>query len=391
MKRIAVFGASGFIGATVVERLLALGNHDINPIIHSSGNAWRLSRHGIKLASADVLDERSVRSAIDGCSHVVNCILGSKAAMLHGLNNILRACQDAGVKRFVHLSSVSVYDGQRPGSLVHENVTPKPKKSTYGWIKLRQDEMVKAACGRGLPSIVICPPNISGIYSSFLLRVVASMREGRLAVMEDGKAPCSLVDIQDVAQAIEQALFCDQADGSRVFVTNWEDKTWFDLVEALAPLADCILPLPSITRDESYRIAYPGSEQTISVLRSVKFLVSQLVSREFRKMMMHDPLLGRSLDLIRALIGRLPKPVEYSLLDFARGSDPINNLSDKQTYDAHLCGVQWRAVRYSYNKAKEMLKYEPRYSFSKSIDAFCSWYKAVHGLDSMYWPLLRQL
>jgi len=50
MKRIAVVGASGFVGSTLVERLLARGDVEVVPFIHTSGNAMRLARRGIEAA-----------------------------------------------------------------------------------------------------------------------------------------------------------------------------------------------------------------------------------------------------------------------------------------------------------------------------------------------------
>ncbi|PYV39918.1 MAG: dihydrodipicolinate reductase, partial [Acidobacteria bacterium] len=39
--RVAVVGASGLVGATLVERLVVLPGCEVVPLIHSSGNAWR--------------------------------------------------------------------------------------------------------------------------------------------------------------------------------------------------------------------------------------------------------------------------------------------------------------------------------------------------------------
>ena len=81
MGTVAVFGAAGFVGATLVERLLAGGRHEVRPYIHSTGNAWRLSRHGLELRSVDVRDRALVREALVGVSHVVNCTPGPRDVM----------------------------------------------------------------------------------------------------------------------------------------------------------------------------------------------------------------------------------------------------------------------------------------------------------------------
>ena len=55
MRRIAIVGASGFVGSTLVERLLAQAQDEVLPLIHSSGNAWRLARLSIDLPAVDLL------------------------------------------------------------------------------------------------------------------------------------------------------------------------------------------------------------------------------------------------------------------------------------------------------------------------------------------------
>jgi uncharacterized protein YbjT (DUF2867 family) len=85
VTRIALVGASGFVGSTLVERLLVQALHAVFPLIHSSGNAWRLARLGIDLHALDLLAPDEIEMALHGCTHVVNCALGSKDVMLKDL------------------------------------------------------------------------------------------------------------------------------------------------------------------------------------------------------------------------------------------------------------------------------------------------------------------
>ena len=114
MRRIAIVGASGFVGSTLVERLLAQGRDEVLPFIHSSGNAMRLARLGIELPTIDLLVRDQVDAALRGCTHVVNCALGGADAALRGLRNLLAACRKHKVERFIHLSSVLVYGDPPP-------------------------------------------------------------------------------------------------------------------------------------------------------------------------------------------------------------------------------------------------------------------------------------
>jgi nucleoside-diphosphate-sugar epimerase len=69
-KRIAVVGASGLVGSTLVKRMLATGSHDVLPLIHRSGNAWRLARLDLDLRPLDLLDYAQVKTRLAGCTHM---------------------------------------------------------------------------------------------------------------------------------------------------------------------------------------------------------------------------------------------------------------------------------------------------------------------------------
>ena len=138
MRRIAVVGASGFVGATLVEHLLTQAQQDeVLPFIHSSGNAWRLARLGIKLYPLNLLAQDQVEAAVAGCTHVVNCSRGDPEVMIKGLASLLAASRKHNIQRFIHLSSVLVYGDPPPPGSVHENAVTCPTKGTYGELKLQ--------------------------------------------------------------------------------------------------------------------------------------------------------------------------------------------------------------------------------------------------------------
>jgi nucleoside-diphosphate-sugar epimerase len=388
VTRIAVFGASGLVGATLVERFLVNRRYEVLPLIHSSGNAGRLARHRMELRSVDILSEREVRTALEGCTHVVNCTRGPNEVMIKGLRNLLRASRSAEVRRFVHLSSVAVYGEPPPADSIHEDAQARPVAGTYGSVKMQQDKMVLASCRRGLPSVILCPPNISGAYSPFLLNVLAAMREGRLALVDGGEAPCNLVDVQNLAKAIDLALFCEKAEGTRIFVTDGEETTWRQVAHSLRPLVDGALPLPLISRDEVNRMLTPSKKPQFSILSSVEHLIS---NPEVRSVLKHNPLLAKVAGVIRSTSRLLPKKFEDHLRILLSPRLAASMIEAKPIYDKRLCALQMRGVHHSCDRAKEILGYSADYSFAESMAAFRSWYEVTHGWNSDSWALLREL
>ncbi len=224
-------------------------------MIHTAGSAWRLSRRGMTLRSVDLLSRSEVAEALQGCTHVVNLSRGSDDVMIGGLENLLSAANKQRVRRFVHISSVAVYGDPPPPESAREDSSAHPAPGSYGALKLQQDRLVERAHAGGLSSAILCPPNITGLYSTFVCNVIEDMRRGRLALVEDGQLPINVVDVENLCHAIMLALMADSVDGRRI-VTDGPGITWRHFTDELLPLAELAAPLPSVPRSE---IALPAT------------------------------------------------------------------------------------------------------------------------------------
>ena len=384
MTRIAVFGASGFLGATLVERARSWPDFDLRPIIHGSGSAARLARHGVPLHTADLLAPNSIDRALAGCTHVVNCSRGPAEVMTKGLTNLLEASRRAGVQRFVHISSVAVYEGAQ--GTIDETASPRPSPGTYGALKLAQDEMVARAAARGLSSIVLCPPNISGPHSAFLLEIVRAMWRRELALVDDGRMPCALVDVENLVHAIRLAVLAGDADARRIFVTDGEPISWRTLAEALGPLADHPLPLPSISRQDAERRAAEAPARRPSLLRAARHLVSS----EVRTALRSDPWFARTEKRLKAAVKALPGLEPLARRQTTGVSKP-GEAPAGPLYAERLLRQQLRDVQYSGARALELVGYVPAVSTGASMQAFQVWYQASVGWNDEWGRLVRHL
>lgn len=372
---VAVFGASGFVGATLVERLLTEGRTEVRPFIHSSGNAWRLARHGLQLRSVDLLSSQEVGAALEGCSYVVNCSRGPAAVMLKGLRRLLEASRTHKVRRFIHLSSTAVYGDLPPPASVREDARPNVVRGTYGWIKLRQDELVRTACQRGLPCVVLCPPNISGAYSPFLVEVLQSIRRGDFAFVDEGRTPCNLVDIENLVHAIKLALSSVEADGERIFVTDDEETMWAGVADALMTLAGRNGPLPSLTREEAVRRISIKAGSHPSVASALK----RLLSSETRSALRKDSLLASLEQSAKGAFNALPQQLQATLSGAFKRKDGGRQMPREPVVGERMLRQQMRAVRHGCDRAKRVLGYRPVVSFADSMEAFASWHRTYHG------------
>src|SRR5690349_13930249 len=98
--RIAIVGASGFVGAALIERLYFdpawKDCFDFTAFIHGFGNAARITRLPVKIETLDLIDFSRVRLALRGYDGIINCTRGDTALMLKGLGNLGRAAQLGG-------------------------------------------------------------------------------------------------------------------------------------------------------------------------------------------------------------------------------------------------------------------------------------------------------
>jgi dihydroflavonol-4-reductase len=383
--RIAVAGASGFVGATLVETLIDAGR-EVRPLIHSSGNAWRLARRGIELSLVDALDRASLLKALEGCTHVVNCVRGDDAVMLDGLRNLLAASREARVQRFVHISSVAVYGDPPPPTAAREDGPTVPQPASYGWIKLQQDDMVQKAHASGLPSLILCPPNITGPASDYLLQLLSAIQSGGLAFLDDGTAPCNVVDVRNLVAGILAALETGSADGRRYFVTDGEPVSWKRLVAALANEARSSDDIGSVTAAE-LELPAASAAPKISLFKALKHLASSDVRAALRR----DPLWARLDALAMKSVRGMGSRVTDSLRRSVEGPVVVPKSSTARLLNVRLCRQQMRRVVHSCEQAKTKLGYRPQIDFDTSMRDFGSWLRASRGMDSPAWPLLREL
>lgn len=117
-KKILVTGGTGFIGSRLVNRLAKEGN-DVHALVRSSSDLTSLEEclDHITLVHGDVTSAESLDGVFDGVDEVYHIAgltyMGSrKNPMLekinvHGARNVLSASRKAGVKRVVHVSSIT--------------------------------------------------------------------------------------------------------------------------------------------------------------------------------------------------------------------------------------------------------------------------------------------
>ncbi len=214
--RIAVTGASGHLGGTLVRRLLDDG-HDVTALDLRRSDT--LDGLDVEFRECSVLDGPSLESALTG--HDVVCHLAAVISVVgdptgavwevnvQGPANVADAAVAAGVGRMVHCSSVHAFDLSRvDGELTEDGPRAvSARLPVYDRSKWAGEQAVQTRISGGLDAVVVNPSGVIGPYDfapSRMGRVFLAIRDGDLRATIDGGF--DWVDVRDVAAGIVAAI-----------------------------------------------------------------------------------------------------------------------------------------------------------------------------------------
>ncbi len=236
-----------------------------------------------------------------------------------------------------------------------------------------------------LDCIVLCPPNISGVYSTFVCNVLADIRAGSFALLDGGSRPLNTVDVDNLAYAVLLALKVGKSDAKRIFISDGGQATWKDLADALLPLAERSTPLSALAVGEA-EIPITTRPRT-SLWKSVKHLFSSDVREALRR----DPIWASFDKRLRSFAKLGGKGMEEYLRHSIEGPARIAKGANSNPLSSRYNTVQVRNVRHRIDHAREVLGYDPPLDFAASLARFRVWYETMHGMDQPFWQLAKLL
>jgi len=371
--KIAIFGASGFVGSALVQRLFFDKGYEFRALIHSFGNAAQLARLPIELTPIDVLDFQQVNSALSECNVVVNCSRGGDAIMIKGLKNIIKASHKNKIEKFIHIGSIAIYGANPPSNSNRETAVPDPGSNSYGIMKLKQDEMVFKLHDSGIPSIILCPSNISGPRSVFVLEAIRSLLANEIVLVDDGKYPTNLIHVDNLVEAIVTAIASDKGWGERYFINEIEQATWKEFYEELKEMVGVKTELPSVSREEVMKVMTNSKNGF-----RFSHILGILSSREFRNVMSKFPAFKKIEDFAFYIFFRQKSDIQMKIRQKLTGPIIINKDTGTIDVTAPLIRVQVRQVFHSPEKIMSRLNYRPLLDREQRRKTTESWLRFIN-------------
>jgi len=250
--KVLVTGATGFIGASLVRRLTAAGV-ETSALVRSTTRAAALRGWGAQLCLGDLRDAATLRRATAGTDVVVHAAawVGAggdpreiEATNVGGTRSLLEAAVNAGVRRFVYLSSTGVYGAlQREG--IDETQAMRRTGLAYHDSKIAAEEVVLAE--RRLWTVRLRPSHVWGPGSThFTMRPLRMLLRGPVPVVAGGRYRFKPLHIDNLLDAIERCLEQELPSAQALNLTDGYTRSWRELFEAYAQAAGVPLRLRSI-------------------------------------------------------------------------------------------------------------------------------------------------
>ena len=231
-----ITGASGFIGSRLCERFDARGVQRYVPLVRSPESAAALQARWPQLAVGDLLNADQLKQALEGCDSVIHLAHGNNGPL--ATRRLVDSAIARGVKRFVHVSTMSVH-GPAPGPEAAREETARIGRydHDYSDSKAEQEEIVQAAHDRGdLPVVILRPTVVYGPGSHFVLQVVEQARNGSVTIFDNGTGICNAVYVDDVCDAIDAALVRQEALGQAMFINADHTVSWGEFIRAFGSM-----------------------------------------------------------------------------------------------------------------------------------------------------------
>ena len=228
--KILVTGGTGFLGRRVVAELAP--RHEVRVLVRP-GRSRAAFPPGVEVAAGDVSDRLGLRRAAEGCAAVVHAAALVKILAparefdrinVEGLRNALAAAEQAGVSRFLYVSSfMALGPTERgPGGVLDESAEPADRVwiNDYERTKTLADRLARQAIDGGAPVSIVYPAVIYGpgemTEGNIVVRHVLDLVHRRLpALIGSPDRRWSYAYVGDVARGVVAALERTPFGGSR--------------------------------------------------------------------------------------------------------------------------------------------------------------------------------
>ncbi|MBE9547078.1 MAG: NAD(P)-dependent oxidoreductase [Proteobacteria bacterium] len=240
-----ISGGTGFIGSRLALKCLEKGDsvkvlgQENNPA--EAENKQLIEAKGAEVILASVTDRERLFELLQGIDLVYHLAAAQHEANVPdqvfwdvnvtGTKNILEASVSAGVKRFVHGSTIGVYGSTLEGNV--DEQSPLKPDNIYGITKLEGEKLV-LSFRQKLPVVIIRISETYGPGDRRLLKLFKAIKKNLFFMIGNGENIHHLIYVDDLIQGLFLAATTKEAVGNVFVLAGKEPLTTTEMVRAIA-------------------------------------------------------------------------------------------------------------------------------------------------------------
>jgi nucleoside-diphosphate-sugar epimerase len=240
--RVALTGASGYTGGRLLDALRARGD-EVTALVRPASVSEGLRARASRIVEGSLGEEEAASRLVDGAEAVVHVAAVYRTAghpdsyyrevNVGGTERLLEAAARAGVRRFVHTSTVGVHGHvERPPA---DESAPIAPGDIYQATKAEAEALaLEYHRRRGLPVAVVRPGAIYGPGETRFLKLFRAIARGRYAIVGSGRTFYHPVYIDDLVAGFLLALDREEAVGEAFLVCGPSYVTQRELASLVA-------------------------------------------------------------------------------------------------------------------------------------------------------------
>lgn len=242
MEAAFVTGGSGFIGGRLIERLVGEGRR-VRALARSDAAAAKVEALGAEAVRGDLGDRPAMAAGAAGTAVAFHLAahLGEYGAWedfergnVEGTRNALAACEEAGVRRFVHCGTEAALMAGEPLVGVDETAPLRPdSRAPYPATKAKAELAVKAANRDGFETVAVRPRFVWGKGDTTLLpEMIETVEAGKWAWVGGGR---NVTDTAHVENVVEGLVLGGEKGrpGESYFITDDAPVVFRDFITAM--------------------------------------------------------------------------------------------------------------------------------------------------------------
>jgi nucleoside-diphosphate-sugar epimerase len=241
--KILVTGATGLLGGYLLQELQQR-QAEVSALVLPMEEADRLEAQGIQVVRGDVTDARTLAPAVKDCEIVIHLagmmgvhrpLADYRLVNVTGSENLYRASLAAGVRRFIHTSSHTVY-GLGHARFLTEQDALRPDPDPYSISKAEGDRLIQRLMRESqMETVILRPGTFFGPGDRLHYgRMAWRLQNGKGVLIGSGKNALPFCYVSDIARGFALAAYHKDAPGNIYNLTNDQPLTQQEIFNAIA-------------------------------------------------------------------------------------------------------------------------------------------------------------